>query len=77
MMQDPPMLIALASSSVLALGITSFAVLKGWHGWLDLKRAQFSHSRPEPAAPTTARIEVSDLQDRVRKLEAIVNGTDH
>ena len=52
-----------------------------WHGWLDLKRAQLGHEpAPRPQKETTpstmSRIEVADLKERVRRLEAIAAGVD-
>ncbi|MBA3676182.1 MAG: hypothetical protein H0W74_02105 [Sphingosinicella sp.] len=73
-MQDPLLLIAVALFSLLGLGITILAALKGWRGWLDLKRAEISSQRPEPVYPSAARIEVADLKERIRRLEAIASG---
>jgi len=77
-MQDPAAIIAIASTSVVALSIASVATLKAWHEWLELKRLELSERRGGPAPPSpTARIEVADLKERVRKLEAIANGVDY
>jgi len=73
MAADPTALVALASSGILGLGVTSAAALKGWHGWLDLKRLEMSGSRPGSSLSST---EVFALKERVRRLEAIANGTD-
>jgi hypothetical protein len=76
MIQDPAMLIVLAMSMLVGLGILCLALLKGWRGWLQLQGEQLALRRPEPASHSTARVEVSELRERVRRLEAIVNGTD-
>ncbi|HEX8215628.1 MAG TPA: hypothetical protein VF582_09195 [Allosphingosinicella sp.] len=77
MAQDPAVLIALASCGVIGFSVASAAALKGWTAWLDLKRSEMdagpSPSRSEPLS----RIEVSELKDRVRKLEAIASGADY
>ena len=52
-----------------------------WRGWLDLKRAELGGDRPlmarrdEGPSPMN-RIEVADLKERVRRLEAIAAGVD-
>ncbi len=77
MTQDPTALIALASGGLIALSVASAAALKGWTGWLELKRLELTsgHRPSRPSAPLS-RIEVSDLKERVRRLEAIANGAD-
>jgi hypothetical protein len=73
-----PLSIGLIASSVLvALGLASIAALKGWNSWLEFKRLELAsqvgdHSLP----PATGRIELADLKERVRKLEAIAAGID-
>jgi hypothetical protein len=64
-------------SVLLAIGLASIAGLKGWRAWLDFKRLELAaqtgdHSLP----PATGRIELADLKERVRKLEAIAAGID-
>lgn len=66
-----------AASGLAGLVIVAFAALKGWQGWLDLKARELD-TRREPGAPGNgaARIEMADLRERVRKLEAIASGVD-
>ncbi|MDB5697475.1 MAG: hypothetical protein JWN69_279 [Alphaproteobacteria bacterium] len=80
-MTDPVALLALASSALIAFAIASIAGLRAWHGWLELKRLEIAARRTEtmPPSPTgspTGRIELADLKERVRKLEAIASGID-
>lgn len=76
-MQDPLFYLTLAASGLAALAIIALAGLRGWNGWLDLKRAELARRGDEPAPPSTAtRIEVADLKERIRKLEAIAAGVD-
>lgn len=78
MMQDPALLVTLASTSVAGIGITSAAALTGWRGWLELKRMEMDSRDPGCAPPSpVARIEVADLRERIRKLEAIASGVDY
>lgn len=63
-----------------ALVLAAHVFLKSWQGWLELKKLELASGRPrgdEPvAAPAGGRIELADLKERVRKLEAIANGID-
>ena len=76
-MNDPMTLLALSSCGLMALGIATFAALRGWQGWLDLKRLELAGSaRQEPKSPAMERIEIADLKERIRKLEAIASCVD-
>ena len=67
----------LGTSILVALGLASLAALKGWQGWLDLKRFELTHGNADhKLPPATGRIEIADLRERVRKLEAIAAGID-
>ena len=78
--------IVLAATSLTAITIVALAMLKGWQGWLSLKEQELERGvmrPPEPARDTeagsalgAARIELSDLKERIRKLEAIASGVD-
>ena len=51
-MNDPMILVALAGSGLTGLGIATFAGLKGWQGWLDLKRLELAgHRASEGRSP--------------------------
>ena len=64
-------------SLIAALGLASWTALKGWQGWLELKRLELSQGYPPPVATNTgSRIELADLRERIRKLEAIAAGID-
>ena len=55
------------------------AGLIAWRGWLDLRRDEMSCARPTADAEesqTGARIEMADVRERLRKLEAIARGVD-
>ena len=71
-MSEAMLSITLASFGLMALGIALHAGLKGWQGWLDIKRLELSgHGRAEPRSPAMERIEIADLKERIRKLESI------
>ena len=74
-MTDPASLAALSASGLLAVGLASAALLKAWHGWLELRRAEIDR-RGGGARRPGGRREVSELRERVRRLEAIASGGD-
>jgi hypothetical protein len=68
---------------VLLAGVIVLALvgLRAWHEWVELQRYALSggrrdHDASAPASPSAARIELADLRERVRKLEAIAAGVD-
>ena len=76
-MHDPVFILILAAASLVALGMVTLAGLRGWNGWLDLKRAELGQRGHEATPPSAAaRIEVADLKERIRRLEAIAAGVD-
>jgi len=70
-MDDPASLAALSASGLVAVGLASAALLKAWHGWLELRRDSLGSSGARRAG---GRREVSELRERVRRLEAIASG---
>ena len=74
---DPMSIAMIAGATLAALGTAAFAGLKGWNGWLELKRMELTHSLADGHLPPAGnRIELADLKERVRKLEAIAAGID-
>jgi hypothetical protein len=73
-----PLTIGLLSASLLVgLALAAWAGLKGWQGWLELRRFEISHDTADRALPAAGgRIEIADLKERIRKLEAIAAGID-
>jgi hypothetical protein len=62
-----------------AIAMLCLAGLKAWRGWLELRREELAALREEePAAKPAmgARIEMADVRERLRKLEAIARGVD-
>ena len=79
MMMEVDMLIA--GTVLVAMVIMAGAALTGWQGWLALKNRELEmRSLPpqmENGSPEgMARIEIADLKERIRKLEAIASGVD-
>jgi hypothetical protein len=74
---DPLSIGLLSTSIITGLGAAGFAGLRAWNGWLDLKRFELTHDAADRTLPpASGRIELADLRERVRKLEAIAAGID-
>lgn len=76
-MFEPTLIIAAAS--LVGLCVVAFALLKAWHGWLALKQRELDANPREIEAGvgnSAARIEIADLKERIKKLEAIASGVD-
>ena len=70
-----------AAVALSALAIISLVALRGWRDWIQLKREELAaghiaiaHDASVPSAGS--RIEIADLKERLRKLEAIAAGVD-
>ncbi|WP_277970291.1 hypothetical protein [Sphingomonas echinoides] len=79
-MNDPIVTMTLALAALAGLAMLTFATLTGWRGWLSYKLEQLhagGNANAGPALPNaSARIEIADLKERIRKLEAIAAGVD-
>jgi hypothetical protein len=73
-----------ATAGLAGLGMLCAALLAGWRGWLELKLRELDHLRhgafeagtPHGGPHGSGRIEIADLKERIRKLEAIAAGVD-
>lgn len=78
-MTDPTVYLTLSLSALAGTAMMTTAGLAGWRGWLQLKRLELARDhdadRPAPAG-AGARIEIADLRERIRKLEAIAAGVE-
>ena len=71
----------LAATALMGVAILAGTVLLGWQGWLALKNRELEMQRlpreMQYGSPEgMARIEIADLKERIRKLEAIASGVD-
>ena len=74
---DPVTIAVLSASIIVGLSAAGLAGLKAWSGWLELKKMELAHTSGDRGLPpATGRIEMADLKERVRKLEAIAAGID-
>ena len=70
-MTEPVTVIALATMALAGLAITLAAALKGWAAWLEVKRLELAGAPRGERREALDYIELADLKERVRKLEAI------
>lgn len=71
-MTQAVMMLAIAGIALVALGMALYAGLRGWQGWLDLKRMELAGGgRGDARSPALDRIEMANLKERIRKLESI------
>ncbi|WP_298090880.1 hypothetical protein [uncultured Sphingomonas sp.] len=78
-MMDPNFYMTMAAAGLAGLGMTTAAALAGWRGWLQLKSREYDRAHDVPfaaAGQAGTRIEIADLKERIRKLEAIAAGVD-
>jgi hypothetical protein len=69
-MSELSMMVTMASFGLVGLSIFTFAGLRGWQGWLEVRRLELAGSaRQERRSPAGDMIEMADLRERVRKLE--------
>jgi hypothetical protein len=72
----------IAASWLFGLCVVAFALLRGWQGWLELKRKELDRVPSTVqeieggAGVGAARIEMADLKERIKKLEAIASGVE-
>jgi hypothetical protein len=78
MITDPTLYLTLSLSALAGMAMVTTAALAGWRGWLQLKRTELERlpDMPQPTGGAGARIEIADLRERIRKLEAIAAGVE-
>jgi hypothetical protein len=81
-MTDPIVWSLMTAASLAGLVVVTVAALKGWRDWIGLQRQSLEgrgSTSPDAMSgvpSSAARIELADLRERVRKLEAIAAGVD-
>ena len=71
--------VVMAGEAIAGLAIFLAAALRGWNGWLELKRLELTAGgQARAGAPGSAgeRIEMADLKERIRKLESLAASID-
>jgi hypothetical protein len=76
-MSEAMITVTMASFGLIGLSIATFAGLRGWQGWLEVKRLELAGTvRRQSRSPAGDMIEMADLKERVRKLESIASCID-
>jgi len=75
-MQDPAFYFMTAAFSLIGITAVSLVALRGWRDWIALKTRELDRLRDDNPPSATSRIEVADLKERIRKLEAIAAGVE-
>jgi len=65
----------MAAAALIGLMILSHTLLRAWNNWLDLKRTELARSE-SGTGHALGMIDLSDIKERLRKLEAIAAGVD-
>jgi hypothetical protein len=79
---DPTLVVAL--TCLLVTSVIVFALLRAWQDWLALKNRELDSLaagvRPDrdnrEVSVGSARIELADMKERIKKLEAIASGVE-
>ncbi len=74
-MDNLPLYLALSLTAVAGVTVLALIGLRAFRAWLELKTLELGQ-RPAAAPSTAQRIDVADLKERIRKLEAIAAGVD-
>ena len=75
--------VIIAAAALIGLAVVTIGLLTAWREWVALKRQELERAgdpgeidSDEGSTMDAARIEISDLKERIRKLEAIASGVD-
>lgn len=69
--------IVLSVAALTGLAMIAMAALRGWDGWLALKRLEIERAGANDSRGDAASmIDLADMRERLRKLEAIAAGVD-
>ena len=71
-MTEPAVLLLLVAMGTVAIGVLAVALLNAWQGWLEVRRMEIDRRR---GRSPSARTELAELRDRIRRLEGIANGS--
>lgn len=79
-MPEPSFYLMTAAFTLIGLTAVSLIALRGWRDWIALKTKELEQHheqyREDNPPSATSRIEVADLKERIRKLEAIASGVE-
>jgi hypothetical protein len=74
----PPVdaLLVLSTASLAGLGLVGGFAAWAWAGWLRLRARELEQHRSGDFPAIGQRIDLADLKERIRKLEAIAAGVE-
>ena len=75
----PPVesLVILSIAGLAGLAVLAAGIAWGWAGWLKLRHAELDTGRRADGLPAIGqRIDLADLKERIKKLEAIASGVE-
>jgi hypothetical protein len=77
MMLPTESLVILSASTLIGLTMAAGFGAWAWSGWLKLRHHQIDRAGNDHALPLVGeRIDIADLKERIRKLEAIAAGVE-
>ena len=72
-MNEGALVLAAAALGVAAMLCLTF--LRAWRGWLELRRLELGrNAAPDGVDDVGVRIELADVRERLKKIEAIADG---
>ena len=75
-MSEPLIYLAIACIALAGIWTIVYAMLHGWRDWIALKKLELERGEDARPSQGSAPIELADLKERIRKLEAIASGID-
>jgi hypothetical protein len=75
----PTTILIFAATALAVTAMLCFAASRAWKGWLELKRLELAARAAPPEAAEDSigvRIELADVRERLKKLEAIAAGVE-
>ena len=69
-------LVVLSASGLIALAMIAAVAAWSWKGWLQLQLHRDHRPEPRTEPAVGARIDLADMKERIRKLEAIAAGVE-
>lgn len=69
-------LVVLSASGLIALAMIAAVAAWSWKGWLQLQLHRDHRHEPRTEPAIGARIDLADMKERIRKLEAIAAGVE-
>ena len=70
-------LVILSTASLTGLAMVAGSAVWGWQAWLKFRTREIDHGGRAQSLPAIGqRIDLADLKERIRKLEAIAAGVE-